>query len=44
VSEALLERGVLCKVAEANLRVSPPLVITREEIDIAVDAIAEVLG
>ena len=44
VSEALLERGVLCKVAEANLRVSPPLVITREEIDFAVDAIAEVLG
>jgi ornithine--oxo-acid transaminase len=44
VSEALLERGVLCKVGESNLRVSPPLVITREEIDIAVDAIAEVLG
>ncbi|MGH3875548.1 MAG: ornithine--oxo-acid transaminase [Actinophytocola sp.] len=44
VSEALLERGVLCKVGDANLRVSPPLVITREEIDFAVDAIAEVLG
>jgi len=43
VSEALAERGVLCKVAEANLRVAPPLVITREEIDFAVDAIAEVL-
>src|SRR6202008_315567 len=33
VAEALLERGVLCKVTDANLRVSPPLVITHEEID-----------
>ena len=44
VSEALAERGVLCKDYHATLRVAPPLVITREEIDLAVDAIAEVLG
>jgi ornithine--oxo-acid transaminase len=44
VSEALLERGVLCKVADSNIRISPPLVITRAEIDLAVDAIADVLG
>ncbi len=44
VAEGLMERGVLCKVAGENLRFSPPLVITREEIDLAVTAIAEVLG
>lgn len=44
VAEALLERGVLCKVSQDNIRFSPPLVITREEIDFAVNAIAEVLG
>ncbi|MET9953305.1 ornithine--oxo-acid transaminase [Streptomyces sp. NPDC006339] len=44
VSEALLERGLLCKVAEENLRVSPPLVITREELDTGIDAIADVLA
>ena len=44
VSEALAERGVLCKEYRAALRVAPPLVITREEIDFGVNAIAEVLG
>ena len=44
VSEALAERGVLCKESHGNLRVAPPLVITREEIDFGVDAIADVLG
>jgi ornithine--oxo-acid transaminase len=44
VSEALAERGVLCKEYQAILRVAPPLVITREEIDFGVNAIAEVLG
>jgi ornithine--oxo-acid transaminase len=44
VSEALAERGLLCKVSHGNLRVAPPLVITREEIDFGVDAIADVLG
>ncbi|ALG08058.1 ornithine--oxo-acid transaminase [Kibdelosporangium phytohabitans] len=43
-SEALMARGVLCKeTQEMTLRVAPPLVITREEIDFGVDAIAEVL-
>jgi ornithine--oxo-acid transaminase len=44
VSEALAERGVLCKEYQTTLRVAPPLVITREEIDFGIDAIAEVLG
>ena len=44
VSEALAERGVLCKEFQSTLRVAPPLVITREEIDFGVDMIAEVLG
>lgn len=44
VSEALLERGVLCKVTQSTLRVAPPLVITREEIDYGISAIADVLG
>lgn len=43
VSEALAERGVLCKESEGALRVAPPLVITREEIDFGINAIAEVL-
>ncbi|MFR9673242.1 ornithine--oxo-acid transaminase [Streptomyces sp. TR06-5] len=43
VSEALAERGLLCKVSGAALRVAPPLVITRDEIDFGLDAIAEVL-
>jgi ornithine--oxo-acid transaminase len=44
VSEALAERGVLCKEYQTTLRVAPPLVITRSEIDFGVNAIAEVLG
>ncbi|GLZ32345.1 ornithine--oxo-acid transaminase [Lentzea sp. NBRC 105346] len=44
-SEALAARGVLCKETQATtLRVAPPLVITRDEIDLGVDAIAAVLG
>jgi ornithine--oxo-acid transaminase len=44
VSEALLERGVLHKEITSNtLRVAPPLTITQEELDIALDAIAEVV-
>lgn len=43
-SEALAERGVLCKDYHANLRVAPPLVITHEEIDLGVKALADVLG
>ncbi|QGV77861.1 ornithine--oxo-acid transaminase [Streptomyces ficellus] len=44
VSEALAGRGLLCKENQGHLRVAPPLVITREEIDFGVDAIADVLG
>ncbi|WP_329049431.1 ornithine--oxo-acid transaminase [Amycolatopsis sp. NBC_01488] len=43
-SEALAKRGVLCKEThERTLRVAPPLVITREELDRGIDAIAEVV-
>ncbi|MFC7813308.1 MULTISPECIES: ornithine--oxo-acid transaminase [unclassified Streptomyces] len=44
VTEELAERGLLCKEAKGHLRVAPPLVITREEIDLGVDIIADVLG
>lgn len=44
VSMALRDRGVLCKEThERTLRIAPPLVITREEIDGAVDALADAL-
>ncbi|MFC6094590.1 ornithine--oxo-acid transaminase [Saccharothrix lopnurensis] len=43
-SEALARRGVLCKeTRDTTLRVAPPLVITRAELDRGVDAIGEVL-
>ncbi|HCI81639.1 MAG TPA: hypothetical protein DHW02_18335 [Ktedonobacter sp.] len=43
--EALLERGVLVLQAGPNvLRLLPPLVITQEQIDRVIDAIADVLG
>jgi ornithine--oxo-acid transaminase len=44
VSMALRDQGVLCKEThERTLRIAPPLVITRDEIDQAVDALAEAL-
>ncbi|HEV2782206.1 MAG TPA: ornithine--oxo-acid transaminase [Actinophytocola sp.] len=44
VSESLMERGVLCKeTQDTTLRVAPPLVITKEELDHGIDAIAGVL-
>jgi ornithine--oxo-acid transaminase len=44
-SEALAQRGVLCKEThDTTLRIAPPLVITREEIDRGVDAISNVIG
>jgi ornithine--oxo-acid transaminase len=44
-SEALAKLGVLCKEThDTTLRVAPPLVITREEIDRGVQAIANVIG
>ncbi|WP_332641965.1 ornithine--oxo-acid transaminase [Aeromicrobium sp.] len=44
VSMALRDRGVLCKEThERTLRIAPPLVITREEIDHAIDSLVESL-
>jgi ornithine--oxo-acid transaminase len=44
-SEALAAKGVLCKeTQDTTLRVAPPLVITRDEIDLGVTALADVLG
>jgi ornithine--oxo-acid transaminase len=44
-SEALAKRGVLCKEThDTTLRIAPPLVITREEIDRGVAAISNVIG
>ncbi len=43
-AEALMARGVLCKETHATtLRIAPPLVITRDELDLALDAITDVL-
>jgi ornithine--oxo-acid transaminase len=43
--EALMERGMLCKETHWNvIRLAPPLVITREEIDWALERLAEVLA
>ncbi|MGW1293059.1 ornithine--oxo-acid transaminase [Streptomyces sp. NPDC002533] len=44
VTEALAERGLLCKEARGHLRIAPPLVITRDEIDLGVSIIADVLA
>ena len=42
--EALKELGVLCKEThDVVIRIAPPLVITREEIDWAMERIAKVL-
>jgi ornithine--oxo-acid transaminase len=42
--EALKEQGILCKEThERVIRIAPPLVITREEIDWAIDRIRKVL-
>lgn len=44
VAEALMARGVLCKETHAaTLRIAPPLVITRDDLNIALDAITDVL-
>ena len=43
--EALEKEGLLCKETHVNIiRFAPPLVITREEIDWAVERIAKVLS
>jgi len=42
--EALMSEGILCKETHDRvIRIAPPLIITREEIDWAVDLIAKVL-
>ena len=44
ICERLLPRGVIAKDTHGQtIRMAPPLVITREEIDLAVDALAAVL-
>ncbi|MDQ2846259.1 MAG: ornithine--oxo-acid transaminase [Actinomycetota bacterium] len=44
VSEAMMARGVLIKEThESTLRFAPPLVITRDEVDSAVDSLAAVI-
>jgi ornithine--oxo-acid transaminase len=43
--EALMERGILCKEThEQVVRIAPPLVITKDEIDWAVPKLVEVLS
>jgi ornithine--oxo-acid transaminase len=43
--EALLEKGVLSKETHHTVvRLAPPLVITRDDLDLAIDRFAEVLG
>ncbi|MFL6121505.1 aspartate aminotransferase family protein, partial [Actinophytocola sp.] len=43
-SEELMRRGVLCKEThDTTLRVAPPLMISREDLDLGVDTIAAVL-
>lgn len=45
VSMSLRDQGVLCKEThERTLRMAPPLVITRDEIDHAVDALGEAVN
>ncbi len=45
ICERLLERGVIAKDTHGQtIRLAPPLVITLEELDLAVDAFAEVLA
>jgi ornithine--oxo-acid transaminase len=45
VSEAMMDRGVLVKEThESTLRFGPPLVISRDEIDFAVDSLTAVLA
>jgi len=45
VSEELARRGILVKEThETTLRFAPPIVITREEIDVAVDTLTAVLA
>jgi ornithine--oxo-acid transaminase len=43
--EALKDEGILCKETHDHvIRIAPPLVVTREELDWAFERIAKVLG
>ena len=43
--EKLMEKGLLCKEThESVIRFAPPLIITKEEIDWALERIYDVLG
>jgi ornithine--oxo-acid transaminase len=45
ISEKLLERGVLVKDTHGStIRLAPPLVISKEELDWGLEQIREVLG
>lgn len=45
VCEGLLARGVLAKdTHDSTIRLAPPIVVTREELDLAVDALKDVLA
>ena len=45
VCEALMQRGVLAKDTHGStVRLAPPLVVSADEVDIAVDALAAVLA
>jgi ornithine--oxo-acid transaminase len=45
ICERLLAHGIIAKDTHgATIRMAPPLVITREELDLAVDALADVLA
>ncbi|MDQ4094193.1 MAG: ornithine--oxo-acid transaminase, partial [Actinomycetota bacterium] len=44
VAEALMTRGVLCKETHTTaVRIAPPLVITRDDLDYGLDALTDVL-
>jgi len=44
VCEALMKRGMLCKEThDTVVRFAPPLIISKEEIDWAVEQVADVL-
>ncbi len=45
ICERMLAKGIICKDTHGQtIRLAPPLVITREELDLAVDALTEVLA
>lgn len=43
--EKLMEEGLLCKETHENtIRFAPPLIITKEELDLALEKVHKVLG